>query len=83
MNAMHIPGFTADSSLYSSMELYRAGNYFTSVTETDKVLPQGCYLIPYTDPWGTTQWIQNCCYYDPVTGIHGCHAYKPSHVPLP
>ncbi len=81
MSAMHMPGFTADASLSTTEENYRVDNYFSSVTESGKVLPQGCYLIPYTDPWGDTQWIQNCCYYDPVTGIHACHAFKPTHVP--
>ncbi len=83
MSAMHMPGFTADASLYSTKEIYPAGNYFASVTENGKVLPQGCYLIPYTDPWGGQQWIQNCCYYDGVTGIHQCHAYKPHYLPVP
>lgn len=74
---VRMPGFTAEASLYSAKDVYRAENYFASLTESGKALPQGCYLIPYGD-----QWIQNCCYYDPVTGIHGCHAFKPHFVPL-
>jgi len=40
MTTMQIPGFTAESSLYASENLYRGGYLFSSATGGVKMLPQ-------------------------------------------
>ena len=72
---MTLPGFTAEASLYSTKDPYRAANYFASILEGGKVLPQGCRRTPY----GIL-----CCVYDPLTGsdcaLFGGH-YIPTSLP--
>ena len=36
---MTLPGFTAEASLYSTKDPYRAAKYFASILEGGKVLP--------------------------------------------
>jgi hypothetical protein len=43
MNAMNIPGFTAEASLYTSEERYRMARLSPLVAESGIVLPQFCF----------------------------------------
>jgi hypothetical protein len=42
MNTIHMPGFNAEASLYTTKERYRGAYFSASVADSDKVLPQFC-----------------------------------------
>jgi len=66
MSTTHMPGFTAEASLYTTAERYRLPYFSTSVAASGKVLPQICF----SNEGGTT-----CCncWGD---GYGGCYCHR-------
>jgi hypothetical protein len=66
---MTMPGFTAEASLYTRKERYRA--FFpTSIADGEKILPQYCYHpVPHSS--------LICCWED---GFFWCSVPTPPHI---
>jgi len=70
MSNMHIPGFTAEASLYTTEERYRQAYFSTSVTDSGIVLPQ--FSVCHTEGVDTLCFSCDC---PPWSEFCSCHRH--------